>query len=88
MLRKRNPWSQGEWNGDWSDKRSLRDSKTKSQVKFEKKEDGIFFKNDTDFFKYFTRVEIYYIFYDSISVTYTNVFNIKTEGEGFISACT
>ena len=95
LFRIRNPWSQGEWNGDWSDKSSLWDSKTKSQVKFENKEDGIFFMSDTDFFKYFTHVEICYILYDSISVTYTvegeenlknaSVFNIETEGEGFLS---
>ena len=95
LFRIRNPWSQGEWSGDWSDKSPLWDSKTKSQVKFENKEDGIFFMSDTDFFKYFTHVEICYILYDSISVTYTvegeenlknaSVFNIETEGEGFLS---
>ena len=95
LFRIRNPWSQGEWNGDWSDKSKLWDDKAKSQVNFQKKEDGIFFMNDTDFFKYFTHVEICYILYDSISATYTitgnenlknaSVFNIETEGEGFLS---
>ena len=95
LFRIRNPWSQGEWSGDWSDKSKLWDSKAKSQVNFQNKEDGIFFMNDTDFFKYFTHVEICYILYDSISVTYTiegeenlkdaSVFNIETEGEGFLS---
>ena len=95
LFRIRNPWSQGEWTGDWSDKSKLWDEKTKSQVNFKDKEDGIFFMNDTDFFKYFTHVEICYILYDSISATYTidgaenlqngSVFNIVTEGEGFLS---
>ena len=94
LFRIRNPWSQGEWNGDWSDKSKLWDEKAKSQVNFKDKEDGIFFMNDTDFFKYFTHVEICYILYDSISATYTIegenlkngcVFNIETEGEGFLS---
>ena len=95
LFKIRNPWSQGEWNGDWSDKSSLWDSKAKSQVQFQNKEDGVFFMSDTDFFKYFTHVEICYILYDSISVTYTiegeenlkdaSVFNIQTEGEGFLS---
>ena len=95
LFKIRNPWSQGEWSGDWSDKSSLWDDKAKSQVEFEKKEDGIFFMNDTDFFKYFTHVEICYILYDAISATYTiegeenlknaSVFNVQTEGEGFLS---
>ena len=67
----KNPWSKGEWNGDWSDKSSLWDDKVKSQVSYSDKEDGIFFMNDTDFFKYFTHVEICYVLYDATSVTYT-----------------
>ena len=95
LFRIRNPWSQGEWTGDWSDKSKLWDSKAKSQVEFENKDEGIFFMNDTDFFKYFTHVEICYTFFDSDIVSYTideadqlknaNVFNIETEGEGFLS---
>ena len=95
LFKIRNPWSQGEWTGDWCDKSKLWDDKAKSQVNFKDKEDGIFFMNDTDFFKYFTHVEICYILYDSISVKYSiegdenlknaSVFNIETEGEGFLS---
>ena len=95
LFRIRNPWSQGEWSGDWSDKSKLWDSKAKNQVNFQDKEDGIFFMNDTDFFKYFTHVEICYILYDAISATYTvegienlknaSVFNIESEGDGFLS---
>ena len=94
LFRIRNPWSQGEWNGDWSDSSSLWDSKTKSQVDFQNKDDGIFFMNDTDFFKYFTHVEICYILYDSTKITYTindenlknaSVFNLEIEGEGFLT---
>ena len=95
LFRIRNPWSQGEWTGDWSDASKLWDAKAKSQVKFENKDEGIFFMNDTDFFKYFTHVEICYTFFDSQVVSYTiedqdslknaNVFNIETEGEGFLS---
>ena len=95
LFRIRNPWSQGEWSGDWSDKSTLWDDKAKSQVDFLKKEDGIFFMNDTDFFKYFTHVEICYILFDSASQIYPiegennlrngSVFNIQTEGDGFLS---
>ena len=95
LFKLRNPWSKGEWNGDWSDKSSLWDDKVKSQVNFTNKEDGIFFMNDNDFFKYFTHVEICYVLYDATSVTYSIegeeknkngiVFNIITEKEGFLS---
>ena len=95
LFRIRNPWSKGEWNGDWGDKSKLWDDKAKSQVDFLNKEDGIFFMNDTDFFKYFTRVEICYILFNSSSTIYSvegeqnlknaSVFNIQTEGEGFLS---
>ena len=95
LFKLRNPWSKGEWNGDWSDKSSLWDDKTKNQVNFSNNEDGIFFMNDTDFFKYFTHVEICYILYDATSVTYSIegeekdkngiVFNIVTEKNGFLS---
>ena len=95
LFRIRNPWSQGEWSGDWSDKSKLWDENTKNQVNFKDKEDGIFFMNDIDFFKYFTHVEICYILYDAISATYTiegeenlknaSVFNLEIESEGFLS---
>ena len=95
LFKIRNPWGYKEWNGDWSDKSKLWDSKTKSQVKFDQKEDGIFFMNDKDFFKYFTHIEICYILYDATTVTYTvegeenlrnaSVFNIETEGDGSLS---
>ena len=92
LFRLRNPWSEGEWKGDWSDSNPLWDEKTKKQVKYSDKEDGIFFMNDTDFFKYFSRVEICNVIYDAKSITYTVegeanlkngiVFNIITEKAG------
>ena len=95
LFKLKNPWSKGEWTGDWSDKSSKWDDKVKGQVGFSDKEDGIFFMNDVDFFKYFTHVEICYILYDAVSVTYPIegqeknkngiVFNIIPEKDGFLS---
>ena len=95
LFKLKNPWSKGEWNGDWSDKSALWDDKAKGQVGFTDKEDGIFFMNDTDFFTHFTHVEICYLLYDGVAVNYTLegeeknkngiVFNIITEKDGFIS---
>ena len=42
LFRIKNPHSKGEWTGDWSDTSSLWDEKTKNQVKYNDKEDGIF----------------------------------------------
>ena len=95
LFQLRNPWSQGEWNGDWSDKSNLWDDKAKQQVSFSDEVDGIFYMNDIDFFKYFTHVEICYVLYDATAVNYPLegeeknkngiVFNIVTEKDGFIS---
>ena len=94
LFRLRNPWSQGEWNGDWSDKSNLWNENIKKQVNYKEKDDGIFFMNDTDFFKYFTHVEICNILYDAKSITYYLegdelkngiVFNAKLEKEGILN---
>ena len=95
LLRLRNPWSKGEWNGDWSDKSSKWDSNSKKAVEFSDKSDGIFYMSDNDFFKYFKHVEICYLLYGAkmskLQVTdeerKTNgiVFNIVTKGDGYLS---
>ena len=95
LFKLRNPWAEKEWNGDWSDESPLWDPKTKSQVNFGKKDDGIFFINESDFFKFFESVEICYLFLDSEEVIYEiegeanlkngAVFNILAEKEGYLN---
>ena len=95
LFRLRNPWSKGEWNGDWSDKSSLWNSSSKSKVNFADKEDGIFFMSDNDFFKYFKHVEICYLLYGANISKFTLtgeekntngiVFNIIIKNSGFLS---
>ena len=95
LLRLRNPWSQSEWNGDWSDKSPKWTDDAKNKVHFSDKADGIFYMSDNDFFKYFKHVEICYLLYDSkmlnLKVTGEEknpngiVFNIVTKGAGFLS---
>ena len=94
LFRLRNPWSKGEWSGKWSDRSPLWDEKTKNQVKFDDKEDGIFFMEVDDFFNYFTNIDICNILFDSKSITYTIegeenlrngiVFNVIIEKEGVL----
>lgn len=95
MIRLRNPWSDTEWNGDWSDNSILWDQKTKSQVNYKKSDDGIFYMSSIDFFKYFQTVQICYMLYDSLSVRYTIegeenlrngiVFNLLIENDGLLT---
>ena len=95
LFRLRNPWSMGEWNGDWSDKSSKWNDNTKSKVKFSDKQDGMFYMSDNDFFKYFKHVEICYLLYgaDMKKFTLTGeeknkngiVFNLVTQGNGYLS---
>ena len=95
LFRLKNPWAHHEWKGDWSDNSPLWDSKTKSQVHFEDKDDGIFYMNDSDFFKYFNQVIICYMLLDSKEVIYEiegdenlrngSVFIIETEEDGYLS---
>ena len=95
LFRLRNPWSIGEWNGDWSDKSPLWDDNAKSKVKYLDKEDGIFYMSDNDFFKYFKHVEICYLLYNAnlkhITVTGEEkndngiVFNLIASNDGYLS---
>ena len=68
------------------------DEKTKKQVDYENRDDGIFFMSDIDFFNCYQCIEICNIFPDSKHISYTIegkenirngiVFNIITEKEG------
>ena len=97
LFRLRNPWSIGEWNGDWSDKSPKWDSNSKSKVQFADKADGIFYMSDNDFFKYFKHVEICYLLYEgkinTISLTGQEknpngiVFNLIAQNDGYLSIC-
>ena len=95
LFKLRNPWSKGEWKGEWSDDSNLWDEKTKEQVQLKNKDDGIFFMKESDFFKYFIKVEISYLFLDSEDAIYeiegeenlknAGVFIIEVEEDGFLS---
>ena len=53
VIRLRNPWGEGEFNGDWSDFSSKWTEDLKQKYKYYEKEDGDFFMGYTDFMKYF-----------------------------------
>ena len=94
LFKIRNPWAKIEWNGDWSDQSNLWDSKTRSQIQMDEKDDGIFYMNDIDFFKYFNQFEICYLLFNSEEVIYeidkdniknAGIFIIETYDEGFLN---
>lgn len=50
LVKLRNPWGSGEWNGDWSDKSPLWTQAIRNQVDFfSEKDDGIFWMDFEDF---------------------------------------
>ena len=53
VIRLRNPWGEGEFNGDWSDYSSKWTEDLKKKYKYYEKEDGDFFMGYDDFMKYF-----------------------------------
>mmetsp|Transcript_35119 Transcript_35119/g.46233 ORF Transcript_35119/g.46233 Transcript_35119/m.46233 type:complete len:220 (+) Transcript_35119:753-1412(+) len=54
LLRLRNPWGSGEWQGDWSDKSQLWTPALKKQVGFVDEDDGQFFIELEDYLQHFS----------------------------------
>ena len=53
VVRLRNPWGNGEWNGSWSDSSSKWTSETKKIQSHIKRDDGDFYMGYDDFLKYY-----------------------------------
>ena len=58
LLRLRNPWGQGEWQGDWSDKSPLWTPALKKQCNFVDGDDGQFFIALEDYLEHFSWTSI------------------------------
>lgn len=60
LVKLRNPWGSGEWNGMWSDNCPLwkLHPQIAKEVGFVKAEDGVFWVDITDFWKYFDRIQV------------------------------
>ena len=95
LVKMRNTWGFKEWNGDWGDRSPLWGEEEKQQVKFQKKDDGVFFMSYEDFFKNFMVTDICYVLYDSYSKTLkvnaenmreAQIFNVYIEEESILSA--
>ena len=58
LLRLRNPWGSGEWEGDWSDDSPLWTEALKRQVNFRGADDGIFYIELQDYLLHFSWTSI------------------------------
>ena len=59
VVKLRNPWGNGEYNGPWSDSSSKWTASTKKQCDYkENNDDGIFYMSYDDFIKYFVTMGI------------------------------
>jgi len=58
LLKLRNPWGQGEWNGAWCDSSSLWTNELRAQVGITQCEDGIFCMTLQDYLKNFSNTNI------------------------------
>ena len=54
LLKLRNPWGSGEWQGDWSDKSELWTPALKKKVGFSDVDDGVFFIELEDYLQHFS----------------------------------
>ncbi len=76
ILKLRNPWGQGEWKGDWSDKSSLWNDELRSKLKVYDQEDGVFYMNYNDFCKYYSDCQICY-YHDGFKYSAAQLSNDK-----------
>ena len=66
LLKLRNPWGEGEWNGKWSDNSPYWTDEYKKYFNFKKSNDGIFWIDISDYIKNFDATYICYILYGAI----------------------
>ena len=66
LIKLRNPWGEGEWKGNWSDESSSWTDEYKKYFNYEKKDDGIFWIDISDYMNNFESTYICYILYGAI----------------------
>ena len=58
LIQLRNPWGHKEWTGDWSDDSNKWTEELRKELKWEKKDDGIFWMSCKDFCAYYTEISV------------------------------
>ena len=58
LLKVRNPWGQGEWTGDWSDKSPLWTDELRQQLNLQNVNDGCFYIPFKDYLRQFLATDV------------------------------
>jgi hypothetical protein len=58
LLKLRNPWGNGEWLGDWSDKSPIWTPELRKELEIVDEDDGIFVISFEDYLKYYSDSDI------------------------------
>ena len=58
LCKVRNPWGNTEWDGDWSDNSALWTPEIRSELRYEKADDGIFWISFADLVQYFDSINV------------------------------
>ena len=66
LIKVRNPWGEGEWNGDWSDKSNKWTPELKKYFGFVDEDDGIFWISSNDYVANFASTSICYLLYGAM----------------------
>ena len=69
LLKIYNPWSTGEWKGDWSDASDMWTRRLRAKLDFREADDGVFFMSFEDFVREFRNLYICRIFPETWSAT-------------------
>ena len=70
LIKVRNPWGEGEWTGDWSDKSDKWTKELKKYFGVVDRNDGVFWISVDDYVKLFETTTICYLLYGSIIKQY------------------
>jgi hypothetical protein len=58
MIRLRNPWGEGEWQGDWSDNSNKWTTRMKNILNYSNEDDGMFWMDFNDFYDEYDTVYV------------------------------
>lgn len=66
LLKLKNPWGYGEWNGEWSDKCDIWTDDLKKHLGWSDKDDGIFFMSFDNYLKYYEYTDFSMLTHDKV----------------------
>ena len=83
IIKLRNPWGHKEWIGDWSDDSNKWTEELRTELNWEKKDDGVFWMGIKDFCGYYSEINVCQINqnfnYSSVKIS----LNVKENGNNY-----